>query len=380
MPSDKLTIVLTLWGRPLHTLRWLRHYDSIGFPYPILIADGGDDADIHRLLLKPELFPNLRYQYLRYRDVVQQDFWEKGVDVLSRVQTPYVVMVDNDDFMIPSGIAAAVRFLDSHPDHVFAGGGISNFALLPDREAGDPLNGVVGRPYRCSLAPYRLPQGNNAGERVRAFLGNRCITYYYVHRTEALHEIWKAVADKRAVAYDPAETFMSLLSLTKGPGHYDGAALLYHRQLGSSSVHAHNKPWTHQLFHGRWLAELQDFMAAVAAEVASRDGTDAESERKTIMDRFAVGWEASVAARYGRTAPRWRTALLGLRGRLRNIGPFAKLMLKRDHRHLCATLAASGADAAALAEIAGELAAIEASLTDPTFVTFVSTHAPELLE
>lgn len=53
---NSTTILLTLKGRPLHTLRWMWHHNRIRLPFPIVIADGGNNQEIERLLSNPKNF------------------------------------------------------------------------------------------------------------------------------------------------------------------------------------------------------------------------------------------------------------------------------------------------------------------------------------
>lgn len=126
-PTDaQLTILLTLKGRHLFTLRWLWHANRIKLPFPIFIADGEVHSTIARLIEDCSVFPNLLIEYHR-SDVTFYDFYQKIDDALSKIRTPYVVMSDNDDFLFPSGIIRSLNFLERSPAYVCAGGGGGTF-------------------------------------------------------------------------------------------------------------------------------------------------------------------------------------------------------------------------------------------------------------
>ena len=87
--SDQLTIVLTLKDRTAFTHRWLRYLNGISCPYPILIADGGDDADLEAHLRNGANYPQLRYDYVRYPvDEDYRRYYLKLADAIERVTTP----------------------------------------------------------------------------------------------------------------------------------------------------------------------------------------------------------------------------------------------------------------------------------------------------
>src|SRR5262249_44916375 len=139
-----LSIVLPLKGRPLHTLRFLWHANQIRLPYPILIADGMVKEGVSRLIEDHSTFPNLAIEYHRYPDDVSfGHFYRKLADIMRKVRTPYVKMVDNDDFIGVAALDKCVEFLEGHPDYVCCGGGIAGFAL--DEMSGTDIPLVVGR-------------------------------------------------------------------------------------------------------------------------------------------------------------------------------------------------------------------------------------------
>ena len=120
--------MLTLRGRHLHTLRWLWHANRIGFPYHVIIADGEIHPTIDRLLSNPATFPNLSFEYHRHCDLSLSDFYKKCTETIQKVKTKYVMMSDNDDFLIISGIQRSIEYLDNEPEYVCAGGRIPNFS------------------------------------------------------------------------------------------------------------------------------------------------------------------------------------------------------------------------------------------------------------
>src|SRR5438874_1114489 len=114
--ATKLTILLPLKGRHLHTLRFFWHANRYGLPYRFLVADGEVHPVVARLLGKPErVFPNLDIEYVQYpNDVDLSRYYEKLADAVSRVRTPYVMHADNDDFLMASGVDHCVKFLESN--------------------------------------------------------------------------------------------------------------------------------------------------------------------------------------------------------------------------------------------------------------------------
>ena len=127
-----ITAYMPLWSRPRHTLRWMWHLNRIKFPFPILFGDGGDQPELRKILTeRSDLFPNLNYQYFHYESTGNDlsDFTNRCVDMLSKIETPYVIWCDNDDFPCVSGIQAAEKQLDQDSELTTAGGPNGMIAL-----------------------------------------------------------------------------------------------------------------------------------------------------------------------------------------------------------------------------------------------------------
>src|SRR5262245_43538562 len=124
MPGCRdLTIVLTLKDRIPFTYRWMQYMHDMRCPYKILIADGGEDSAIEQHLRKHENYPYLDYDYIRYPyDATIEDYFKKLESVISRVESEYLLLADNDDFYLLECIPDILAFLDAQKDYVGAKG------------------------------------------------------------------------------------------------------------------------------------------------------------------------------------------------------------------------------------------------------------------
>ena len=86
-------------------------------PFRFLIADGRVRPPLMEMLENSrELFPHLDIEYVRYPDDASWSrYFAKMHDALRRVRTPYVMLVDNDDFLACAGIESCMEFLDFAP-------------------------------------------------------------------------------------------------------------------------------------------------------------------------------------------------------------------------------------------------------------------------
>ena len=164
-----LTIVLPLRDRVPYTRRWMEYASACAFPFKVLIADGGSDDSAQALLADKRRFPNVDYEYVRYpEDKGYPDFYAKMADAMRRVQTPYVALVDNDDFLVVDGASKAIEFLASNGDYVSCGGQGAALWVVPGvgKEGGDCLYGERVE-WKCTRESDSLT-GKIAAERLRA--------------------------------------------------------------------------------------------------------------------------------------------------------------------------------------------------------------------
>lgn len=121
MPQDSaklLTIILTLKDRASFTYRWMKWMNEVGCPYLILIADGGLDKEIEQHLERYENYPSLNYRYIKYPyDNSYNDYYEKISSVINMVETPYLILADNDDFLFPDKFSAHLNFMENNKDY-----------------------------------------------------------------------------------------------------------------------------------------------------------------------------------------------------------------------------------------------------------------------
>ena len=115
--SDNFSILLVLKGREQYTVRLMSYFNQIRFPYPIIIADGGEDTGLRRLLEDPKRWLNIRYDYEHYGyDQTLDDFHNKMSLAVGLIETPLVSVVDNDDFMFLKGIEDSIKFLKDNDE------------------------------------------------------------------------------------------------------------------------------------------------------------------------------------------------------------------------------------------------------------------------
>lgn len=118
-----LTVVLPTRNRADYCTCQLRFLRDNGFNYPIIVLDASDDD-------QAEVVRGACMNMAEYRRFDRSfRLVDKLATVVPSVATPYVVLVPDDDIVLPSGIAAALAFLQDNPDHVVAHGYFLSFGI-----------------------------------------------------------------------------------------------------------------------------------------------------------------------------------------------------------------------------------------------------------
>lgn len=107
---ENVTIVIPAHNRPERLQRLLNYYAETGAR--ILVPDSSD---------KPFMGEYDRRRVV-YRHLPRMHFFLKLREVISLIDTEYVLWCADDDFAVPSGIEAVVDFLDKNPTFSIAQG------------------------------------------------------------------------------------------------------------------------------------------------------------------------------------------------------------------------------------------------------------------
>lgn len=374
----RLTLVMPLKGRYLFTLRFLWHANEARLPYRILIADG----QVHPLLARVledahTVFPNVEIEYIRYPDDADLEcFYKKMADALARVQTPYAMIVDNDDFVFGSGTERALDFLHENQEYVGAAGSIIGFAAYSGlRNSSGGLTGRINRLYKY----YRASDvtSSSAAERLR--LGGRNLWLYYaVYRTAALATICREVAEIGFSDLLFHEAYHVMRALTLGKVRLDNGSVSYARQFGTSSNAASNRRWARQLVRGRFTDDVRGLVARVSKAAAVADGCESAEMEDVSLDILEAKFAQFLSAVFGsmqEVKSILRTRVPVLVGAWLNRPRF---FIGRERARLVAPLVTAGASPEYLRQFRAELSVMEDVVAGQAFADFVRSYLPEL--
>jgi glycosyltransferase domain-containing protein len=118
-----LTVVLPTRNRPDHVAAQLRFFRDCGLAHSIIIADSSDDARAQSVRACCVGFG----EYRRFDPATP--VYDKLVDVIRSLDTPYVVIAPDDDVTFPHAIDASLAYLRQNSDYVAAHGYVLTFGM-----------------------------------------------------------------------------------------------------------------------------------------------------------------------------------------------------------------------------------------------------------
>ena len=111
-----LTALIPTRNRPDECARQLRFLHGNEFPHRIIVLDASEQANSEAVRRASSGIAEFRHFGPEYRMA------DKLAAAVADVATPYVVLIPDDDIVLPQAIADAIVFLESHPDFVVAHG------------------------------------------------------------------------------------------------------------------------------------------------------------------------------------------------------------------------------------------------------------------
>jgi glycosyltransferase domain-containing protein len=190
---DAYTLLIPTHNRSGLLRRLLSYLENRRFEWQVLILDSssGGELEANRraasaaaLRARHETFEHSLEPYAKFR---------AGLHLVS---TPFVSFCADDDVVFPESIAECVSFLASSPFHVAAHGLYVNFGIEP---------GAPGEPgeFHVSTTFYHGagPECPDPFRRVRHQMSNYEASFYAVHRTPVLRDVFDRIQGMRSLLF-----------------------------------------------------------------------------------------------------------------------------------------------------------------------------------
>lgn len=295
--DQRLTIILPLKDRVPFTLRWMHFVNDGFFPFKIIIADGGTDNSVGEILANKSNFPNVTYEYIRYpADENYTIYFKKISDALDLVETPYLLLADNDDFFSVEGIIKTIAFLEENPEYIASRGNYLGFSVKSQHADGNADNlelhgeiNLIGLNYLS----VSLDEKSAAGRLINYFSA-WSPNWYNVYRTDIFRTCWNRMCNFNMKDIFFMEITLSALLVTKGK-IFIGSYPYYYRQFGGQGSTASQdaernlgNDWFDRMLIESWPQDYASFLKIVATSIVERDNISQEDANRIVHGAFRI--------------------------------------------------------------------------------------------
>ena len=230
--KNLFTLVLLVNGRNNFSVRWLKYMDKINFEHPIIISDGSNDGLLDNLIRNHPYKNKLNITFKQFdTNTGFKSYYEMKRNTLREIKTKYVMICDNDDFIIESGLEEILNFLENNDEFISASGKILNF------EIDNWKFKTYGNLY--FLSPYiysrLIDPVNNWGNQIEMVFAKFQPNFYNIFRKDILIKIFEETAELNFSDLTINEFFIQLRANSLGKSkildvHH------YIRQRGTSQI------------------------------------------------------------------------------------------------------------------------------------------------
>jgi len=270
----ELTLVVPTFNRQRHALRQMHFWSDT--PVKIHLLDG-TSIPINAEDLK-DLGDNVRYYHLPY------SYEERLRKSLELVDTPYVALLCDDEFFIPSTLKHCIDELKTHKDFVACIGRCLGFYSTK--------RGMTATPMYNEMEGYRCV-GATTGERMIEHMNPYiCSTIYAVQRSEAWKKSMVILVKEKFSSPYVGELQFELATCYQGKSMViEELMWLRNNENKPIDFKEHNRKLQFDtwLKDSRYQGEVNLFYENTATELAKIDGADKEkvlTDFKLAVDAY----------------------------------------------------------------------------------------------
>ena len=221
-----LTIILQIRDRFEFSCRWLNFAYQNKCSYNIYIADGSENENLKNYIDKNKFYKILNIQYVKTEyDKNWKLYCNKILAALKTINTPYLLLADDDDFYHFENIQKCIDRLDDNKDLISCGANTIHFKIIDGIVSGKKIQ--FHKNVKSSYLSTSILDNINL-----YFRGSRGI-YYCIHRSDKFKNGWILNNNQNFSNGRMTELFMELYLLTCGKVEFINIPF-YYRQYGSS--------------------------------------------------------------------------------------------------------------------------------------------------
>ena len=259
---NKITFLLALKDRSNETKTWLKTNIFEEFDY--FIADGSLDNT------NEKIFENINKKNIHYvrfpQDINYNIYYNKIYQSSLLIKTPYVMQIDNDDYINPVGIKECINFMEKNKKIDFIQGYISGVNIFDEKYFISNF-----KEYDCQHLQSKI-----SSERIYNLLNSYRILWYSIYKKELFQKVWFHCKEISCNNLPNNEYLHGLLSLTFGNFKFE-KAVTYIRQTNSKNS-------VHRSISEEQMKKYQNEIYHVLEYIKKISNIDKELDLKNIFD------------------------------------------------------------------------------------------------
>ncbi len=114
--KDLITVIITVFNRQFNIDRQLKFWKDSGIK--VIIVDSSKES----IPIDLSAHPNVSYEHFQ-----EGTFYQILFSVIDSINTPYVIQINDDDFVIPDNLLNGVSFLEKNKDYISYQGSFMKF-------------------------------------------------------------------------------------------------------------------------------------------------------------------------------------------------------------------------------------------------------------
>ena len=178
--QKKVTFVIPTKNRHLFLRRLFTYYKDEKFEGCLAIADSSNGKHLKKNIKMMKEFES--YLNILYLECPDMGYNKAIINILPLVKTEYVAQLNDDDFLIPSGLSQFIQFLNNNQNYSAVHGlGVSIKTLNSDQ---------FGNIIKCVKKTQPSTDSNTASERFMDIMGNYSDVNYSLQRIKDYKRIY----------------------------------------------------------------------------------------------------------------------------------------------------------------------------------------------
>jgi len=282
-PLDtSLTILMPLKDRARYTARILGYYNAIRCPFKFLIADGGAHEGLREILREGTRTDALHYEYVEYpydEDLI--DYHTKMADVVDKIDTPFTLVMDNDDFFFITAAYENMNFLINNLDYTSSRGALNQI------EVSDKVYGKLRLGEDLyTLYPDSIT-GASANDRILDQSKHFHSNWHNVTRSQYIQVAYKLNALANPSNFRFTEQIISYLNILWGNGNRQGDLFLLHQIATPRTTKGnHFPPQKEWINSDYWVNDFSRMTDVIAAAMSHCDGIDIATAQESFRSAY----------------------------------------------------------------------------------------------